>query len=103
MIAFVTGVAVRAAMGSATAAHATTSALLAEMAMHSNCRASFLVLAVSAGVTFLTQPADTGFWLLKEYGNLSVRDVLVRYNACRALMALVGLVILLACERGISG
>ena len=98
VLAFVTGVAVRAALGSATAAHATTSALLAEVALHSTSRASLLVLAVSAGVTFMTQPADTGFWLVKEYGNLSVRDVMVRYNLCRALMALVGLAILWACE-----
>lgn len=99
LLAFVTGVAVRAALGSATAAHATTSALLAELALQSGCRASVLVLAVSVGVTFLTQPADTGFWLIKEYGNLSVRDVLVRYNFCRGVMALVGLGILLICER----
>ena len=103
MLAFVTGVAVRGALGSATAAHATTSALLAEMALRSGCRASVLVLAVSAGVTFLTQPADTGFWLIKEYGNLSVRDVLVRYNYCRGVMALVGLGILLLCERWLGG
>jgi gluconate:H+ symporter, GntP family len=98
VLAFVTGVAVRAALGSATAAHATTSALLAEVALHSTSRASLLVLAVSAGVTFMTQPADTGFWLVKEYGNLSVRDTMVRYNLCRALMALVGLAILWGCE-----
>ena len=98
VLAFVMGVAVRAALGSATAAHATTSALLAEMALRSTSRASLLVLAVSAGVTFMTQPADTGFWLVKEYGNLSVRDTMVRYNLCRAAMALVGLAILWGCE-----
>jgi gluconate transporter len=97
-VAFITAVAVRAALGSATAAHATTSALLAELVVRSNCRASLMVLAVSAGVTFLTQPADSGFWLVKEYGNLSVRDVLWRFNSCRAVMALAGLAILLACE-----
>jgi gluconate transporter len=102
LMAFVTAVAVRAALGSATAAHATTSALLAEMAFRSGCRASVLVLAVSAGVTFLTPPADSGFWLLKEYGNLSVRDILVRYNYCRGVMALVGLGILLICERWLT-
>ncbi len=99
MVAFVTAVAVRAALGSATAAHATTSALLAELVVRSGCRASLLVMAVSAGVTCLTQPADSGFWLVKEYGNLSVRDVLVRYNVCRAIMAVVGLAVLMCCER----
>lgn len=103
LLAFVTAVAVRGALGSATAAHATTSALLAELAMRSGCRASVMVLAVSAGVTFLTPPADSGFWLLKEYGNVSVRDILVRYNYCRGVMALVGLGILLICERWLGG
>jgi gluconate transporter len=102
VVAFLTAVAVRAALGSATAAHATTSALLAELVVHSSSRASLMVLAVSAGVTFLTQPADSGFWLVKEYGNLTVRDVLLRYNFCRAVMALVGLAVLLLCERWLS-
>ena len=38
---------------------------------------ALLVLAVANGVTFMTQPADSGFWMVKEYFNLSVRDVMV--------------------------
>ena len=41
--------------------------------------------------------------MIKEYGNLSVRDILVRFNFCRGVMALVGLGILLICERWFSG
>jgi gluconate transporter len=99
MLAFAAGVVMRAALGSATAAHATTSALLAALALRTPDRASLLVMAVSVGVTFLTQPADSGFWLIKEYGNLSAKDVMVRFNSCRMVMALTGLAILLACER----
>jgi H+/gluconate symporter-like permease len=46
----------------------------------------------------VTQPADSGFWQVKEYCNLSVRDVLLRYNACKFSMALTGLAILLLVE-----
>ena len=41
---------------------------------------------------------DSGMWMIKEFGNLSVRDVLVRYNACKILMSLTGLAMLLAAE-----
>ena len=56
------------------------------------------LLAVAAGVTFMTQPADSGFWMIKEYGNLSVRDVMLRLNACRIFMSLCGVTILIVCE-----
>jgi H+/gluconate symporter-like permease len=42
--------------------------------------------------------ADSGFWMVKEYCNLSVRDVLLRFNGCRVFMSLIGLAILLAYE-----
>ena len=59
---------------------------------------TLLVLSVACGVTVGTQPADSGFWMVKEYGNLSTSDVLVRFNGCRLLMALTGLTILLIVE-----
>ena len=49
-------------------------------------------------VTVATQPADSGFWMVKEYGNLTTSDVMLRINACRFLMALCGLGILLVAE-----
>jgi H+/gluconate symporter-like permease len=66
-------------------------------------RETLLVLAVACGVTIGTQPADSGFWMIKEYGNLSVRDVVFRFNACRVIMALTGLGTLLIAERLLSG
>ena len=59
---------------------------------------TLLVLSVACGATFMTQPADSGFWMIKEYGNLSVRDVMVRVNVCKILMALAGVAILLVVE-----
>ena len=59
---------------------------------------TLIVLAVANGVTFMTQPADSGFWMVKELGNLSVRDVMVPFNVCKILMSLTGLAMLLAVE-----
>lgn len=96
--AFCVAVVMRIALGSATASILTASALLVDLTPEFAGRETLLVLSVAIGVTFMTQPADTGFWMVKEYGNLSVRDVLFRFNGCRIVMALAGLGILLAVE-----
>jgi H+/gluconate symporter-like permease len=46
----------------------------------------------------MTQPADSGFWMVKEYFNLSVRDVMLYFNACRVTMSLFGVAVLLGIE-----
>jgi Gnt-I system low-affinity gluconate transporter len=97
-VAYLVAVLMRVALGSATAAILTASALLAGLARSLPGQETLLVLAVANGVTFMTQPADSGFWLIKEYCNLSVRDVMLRFNGCRILMSLLGLVLLLAFE-----
>lgn len=96
--AYLVGVLMRVALGSATAAILTASALLANLARGMPGQETLLVLAVANGVTFATQPADSGFWLVKEYCNLSVRDVMIRFNSCRILMSLFGLLLLLGYE-----
>jgi Gnt-I system high-affinity gluconate transporter len=97
-VAYLVAVLMRVALGSATASILTASALLAGLARSLPGQETLLVLAVATGVTFMTQPADSGFWLMKEYCNLSVRDVLIRLNACRIPMSLTGLGLLLAYE-----
>jgi H+/gluconate symporter-like permease len=97
-VAFIVAALVRAAMGSATASILTASPLLAKMAVDMPGRETLLVLSVACGVTVATQPADSGFWMLKEYGNLTAGDVMIRVNLCRFTMALSGLAILLAVE-----
>lgn len=98
LIAYLVSVLMRIALGSATASILTAAALLADMSRALPGQETLLVLAVANGTTFMTQPADSGFWLIKEYCNLSVRDVMFRFNACRILMSLVGLGLLLAYE-----
>jgi gluconate transporter len=99
LVCFVVAVLMRVALGSATAAILIASSLLQGFARSQPGQEALLVLAVASGVTFMTQPADSGFWMVKEYFNLSVGDVIVRFNACRITMSLAGLGLLLAYER----
>jgi H+/gluconate symporter-like permease len=99
LVCFVVAMLMRIALGSATASILIASSLLQGFARSQPGQEALLVLAVANGVTFMTQPADSGFWMVKEYFNLSVRDVMVRFNACRILMSLAGLGLLLAYEQ----
>ncbi len=101
-VCFIVAVLMRVALGSATAAILTASALLAGLVKSLSdqglAQATPLVLAVACGVTVMTQPADSGFWLIKEYCNLTVKQVMIFFNLCRATMAVAGLLILLLHE-----
>ena len=99
LVCFLVAMLMRVALGSATASILIASSLLQGFAQSHPGQETLLVLAVANGVTFMTQPADSGFWMVKEYFNLSVRDVMVRFNACRITMSLAGLLLLLAYER----
>jgi len=99
VLAYVVAALVRIALGSATAAALLAASLLASMTEQlPSAYQTLLVLAIANGVTFMTQPADSGFWLVKEYANISVRDVMTRFNLCRITMSLTGFTILLAYE-----
>jgi H+/gluconate symporter-like permease len=97
-IAYIIGALMRISLGSATAAIITASALLQGLAVQLPGQETLLVLAVATGVVILSQPADSGFWMNKEYGNLTVRETLIGINACRILMSVVGLGLLLIVE-----
>jgi gluconate transporter len=103
LICYVVATLMRVALGSATASILLAASILQEFAGRSAGpspgQATLLILAVANGVTFMTQPADSGFWMVKEYCNLSVRDIMVRFNACRMTMSLTGLGLLLLYER----
>lgn len=98
LVCYLVSVLMRIALGSATASILTASAILKSFAERMPGQETLLVLAVANGVTFMTQPADSGFWMVKEYCNLSVRDVMLRFNSCRILMSLLGLGLLLVAE-----
>jgi Gnt-I system low-affinity gluconate transporter len=97
-VAYLVAVLMRVFLGSATASILTASAVLQGLIKQCPGQETLIVLAMANGVIVVTQPADSGFWMVQEFGNLSVRDVMVRFNICKILMSLAGLAMLLAAE-----
>jgi Gnt-I system high-affinity gluconate transporter len=50
-----------------------------------------MVLAVGAGSLMFSHVNDTGFWLFKEYLNLSIKDTIRSWSLMETIVAIVGL------------
>jgi Gnt-I system high-affinity gluconate transporter len=50
-----------------------------------------LVLATGSGSVIFSHVNDGGFWLFKEYFNLSIKDTLISWSVMETIIALCGL------------
>lgn len=85
--------AIRVCVGSATVAGLTAAGIVAPLlASHPEVNPSLMVLAVGAGSLMLSHVNDSGFWLFKEYYNLSIRDTIRSWSLMETIVAVCGLV-----------
>jgi GntP family gluconate:H+ symporter len=89
----------RVATGSATVAISTAAGIVAPMAAATpGVNLELLVLAMGAGSLILSHVNDGGFWLVKEYLNLSVGQTLRTWTVMETTVAVVALVAILALD-----
>jgi len=81
----------RACVGSATVAGLTTAGLVAPLLLRTHTNPNLMVLAVGAGSLMFSHVNDSGFWLFKEYFNLSVKDTVRSWSVMEAIVGLMGL------------
>src|SRR5437868_9491584 len=84
---------VRLATGSATVAMAMASAIIAPVALHSGVRPELLTIATGAGSLVFSHVNDGGFWLVKEYFNMSVADTMKSWSICETIISVVALLL----------
>jgi len=83
---------IRVCVGSATVAGLTTAGMLAPILPSLNVDPNLLVLSIGAGSLMFSHVNDGGFWLFKEYFNVSIKDTLRSWSLMETLIAVVGLV-----------
>ena len=81
----------RIVLGSATVAALTAAGIVQPLVASGGVNAELLVLATGAGSLTCSQVNDTGFWLFKEYFNLSVADTLRSWTVMETIVSVVGL------------
>ncbi|WP_188353473.1 gluconate:H+ symporter [Leuconostoc pseudomesenteroides] len=81
----------RVSLGSSTVAGITGAGLVLPMVQSSGVNPALMVLAVGAGSVFADHVNDAGFWMVKEYFGLSLKETLLSWTTLTSILSLSGL------------
>lgn len=82
-------------LGSTTVAALTGAGLVAPLVASSTINPALMVLAVGAGSVFCDHVNGAGFWMIKQYFGLSLKETLLTWTILSMAMSVTGLVIVL--------
>ncbi len=82
---------IRVCVGSATVAGLTTAGIIAPLVTTMNVDPNLLVLSIGAGSLMFSHFNDGGFWMYKEFFNVSIKDTIKSWSLMETIVAVVGL------------
>lgn len=92
ILAWTVAAVIRVATGSATVAMTTAAGIVAPIAVATpGSNAELLVLATGAGSLVLSHVNDAGFWLIKEFFNMTVQQTLKTWTVAETIIGVAGL------------
>jgi len=92
VLAWVVAALIRVATGSATVAMTTAAGIVAPIAASMpGTNPELLVLATGAGSLVLSHVNDAGFWLIKEFFNMTVQQTLKTWTVAETIIGVAGL------------
>jgi len=92
LLAWIVAALIRVATGSATVAMTTSAGIVAPIAVATpGTSAELLVLATGAGSLVLSHVNDAGFWLIKEFFNMTVPQTLKTWTVAETIIGVAGL------------
>lgn len=83
---------IRVCVGSATVAGLTSAGIVFPLISQTGADPSLMVLATGAGSLMFSHLNDSGFWLFKEYFNLSIKDTIKTWSVMETIVSVVGIV-----------
>ncbi len=91
ILAWIIATVIRVCVGSATVAGLTAAGIALPLLSSSGVSPELMVLAIGSGSLMLSHVNDGGFWLYKEYFNLSVKDTLRTWTVMETTVGVMGL------------
>ncbi len=82
---------IRVCLGSATVAGLTAAGIILPLMTRLHVDPNLMVLSVGAGSLMFSHVNDSGFWLFKEYFNLSIKDTIRSWSLMETIVSVVGL------------
>ncbi len=96
-LAWLLAAVMRLATGSSTVAMTTAAGIVAPLALHSTgVSPELLAIATGAGSLIFSHVNDGGFWLVKEYFNMSVAQTIKTWSVCETIISLTALIFTVA-------
>jgi Gnt-I system high-affinity gluconate transporter len=83
---------IRVCVGSATVAGLTAAGIVLPLLDQPGVNPNLMVLAVGAGSLMFSHVNDSGFWLFKEYFNLSIKDTIRSWSLMETIVAIAGII-----------
>lgn len=83
--------AIRVSVGSATVAGLTAAGIMIPVLADGSVNPALMVLSIGSGSLLFSHVNDSGFWMFKEYFNLSVKDTLRSWSLMETVVAVMGL------------
>jgi GntP family gluconate:H+ symporter len=104
LLAWIVAALIRVATGSATVAMTTAAGIVAPIAAATpGTHPELLVLATGAGSLVLSHVNDSGFWLIKEFFNMTVPQTLKTWTVAETIIGVAGLGFTLLLSLVVSG
>lgn len=92
VLAWIITAIIRVCVGSATVAGLTTAGIIAPLVTTMNVDPNLLVLSIGAGSLMFSHFNDAGFWMYKEFFNVSIKDTIKTWSLMETLVAVIGLI-----------
>jgi len=82
---------IRICIGSATIAGLTAAGIVSALVLQGHVNPELMVLSIGAGSLAFSHVNDSGFWMFKEYFNLTVKDTFRSWSVMESLVSFIGL------------
>ena len=92
LIGWIIATLIRFSVGSATVAGLTTAGIVLPLVQNTNVSPELMVLSIGSGSLMLSHVNDSGFWLFKEYFNLTVKETLSTWTLMETSIGISGLI-----------
>ncbi len=91
ILAFCVAAVLRLAVGSATVATMAAAPIMVPVAVQSGISPELMVIATGSGSLMFSHFNDIGFWMFKEYYNVSIKQTFLIWTVMECIVAIVGL------------
>jgi Gnt-I system high-affinity gluconate transporter len=82
---------IRVCLGSATVAGLTAAGIILPLMNRMHVDPNLMVLSIGAGSLMFSHVNDGGFWMFKEYFNLSIKDTIRSWSVMETIVSVAGL------------